>query len=412
MKRKLLSYAIVSFLFLYCIIFSCFINAQQTNPPNLLKLFVYDCAGQPLNLVAISLDFKPIGVTDNQGYFIFENKGGILAISKPGFIAKLIQLPEYWKGEIKINLEYLKYEFKEDKNINYSRTIYLNNSPLINKSVLLINNYGNFKTYYTDKDGKISFNYKPNDKFFIFYIENEQNNLFFYFSQVKEDENGSNLFLNYAVSNGYYFDFDKELHPDFFILMSENLFLKLPIVLKTKPSSPYWINIGSNDYQFFTKFKQYIHFSFPADLIIKNYSDSNLQIPYLTYNFNVKEFKTINTKSLSSIFFDSIANVDDDKIFEKIYNIIDYHFINQDYFELNLKQNEFFQLSKISLYDYSGYLIIEGFLLNKITIPSIYFTKGYSLLIEMYSKINYDNLINNTNILSNDNYFGIVYKLR
>ncbi|MFN3411300.1 MAG: hypothetical protein ACK4YF_03975 [Exilispira sp.] len=407
--------------FLILLIFILFINvnAQQLNPPRIIKLIVFDSFGLPLSFVSISINFKPIGITNYNGEFSFENNGGILAVSKTGYITRLIQLPLFWQGELKINLFNSEYNINEKKKINYQRKVILNNFALINKKVMVTNNFDDFQTYNIDENGILSIYFEKNSKNILIYIEDRNNSLFIYICELKEDENDSLLSLNYNTFQTYNFDLRENIFPDFILLKSSNLSINIPIYKDLKIFNPYKIYLGSNDYLFFKKYKVFFKFLISIQnfnkMIKENFESKINQIenPEVLLSFNIKlDNEEVINDDYFKLLFNKSFEIKDYNIFNRLYELINYYFTNDNYFEITIMDNDKIKLVEFGLLDSNNYLIIKGFLQNNLKIPKIFFEKKYSLIFEIYPLINYEILMSGSNIISSESYFTIIYKIK
>lgn len=421
---KLILYQIIMMnkkFFLILLIFILFINvnAQQLNPPKIIKLIVLDSFGLPLSFASISINFKPIGITNYNGEFSFENNGGILAVSKSGYITRLIQLPLFWQGELKINLFNSEYNINEKKKINYQRKVILNNFALINKKVIVTNNFNDFQIYNIDENGILRIYFEKKSKNILIYIEDRFNSLYVYISELKEDENDSLLLLNYNVFQTYNFDLRENILPDFIVLKTSNFSVNIPVYKNLKILNPYKIYIGSNDYLFFIKYKVFFKFLISIQnfnkMIKENFEIKLNQIENLEVllSFNIKtDDEEVISDNYFKFLFNKSFEIKDSKIFNRLYELINYYFTNDNYFEITIMDNDKIKLVEFGLLDSNNYLIIKGFLQNNLKIPKIFFEKKYSLIFEIYPLINYEILMAGSNIISSESYFTIIYKIK
>lgn len=392
--------------------------AQQINPPKIIRIKVMDCLGLAIGNAAISIDFKALGVTKVNGEFSFENNGGILSISKIGYVTKIIQLPSYWKGDLNINLEKNEIRLNNEKP-NYTRKILLNNIPLINKNMILIENKSNYFYYMTDQNGLLNINYEKNSKVFLIYIEEKQNNIFIYFSELKEIENNSILILNYNINQEYYFDFENNITPNSILINGSNILLRFPFYIKTNVKTPYKIYLGSNDYDFFNKYEIFFEFTLSfikINQILKlnfiDVIDKQIQSIHISFCIKPKDLIGLNERDLADIFNQKVNHDFDNNFIKNLYSLFDYHFSSEKFFEFNINDNEYIKLVKLKVYDFTQNLIIEGFLYNNIKIPQVFFEKKYYLQVEMYPGIFYDNLISDSNILGKESILKVVFQLK
>lgn len=400
-------------LFIFLLPFSIF--AQQLNPPRLLNVKVLDPLGLPISFATLSIDFKVIGLTNQNGEFTFENKGGLLSISKVGYISKIIQIPNYWQGTLNINLSSIDYEnIYENKikdEINYKVTIYLNNSPLIKEKVIVLENSSMVKTYYTNENGELGLKFRKKSEIYLIYINNKQNNLYIYFSKLKESDNGSLIILNYNVYDYLMVNLKDNILADNIIIKNKYYYILIPIINNNfNLISPYRVYFGSNDYEFFNKYELFFNFLLPSSFYIKSIQNDIIKNTLISMIVNYKEAKII-TKDL----FENIINTN-----IKQFNIIDffndfndrckYNFNNEGFFELSYKKGNI-DLIKLRLYDINKNLILESYFSTYVKIPNIFFEKEYSLIVEFYPNLFYDNLLVCEVLLSKNSYYGLIVKL-
>ncbi len=418
MRRREIFLKIFIFLILILSLNIFNLYAQQINPPKIIRIKVMDCLGLPIGNAAISIDFKILGVTKVNGEFSFENNGGILSISKPGYVTKIVQLPSYWNGDLKINLEKNEIRFNNEKS-NYTRKVLLNNIPLINKNMILIENDSNYFYYMTDQSGLLNISYEKNSKVFLLYIEEKQNNIFIYFSELKEIENNSVLILNYNINQEYYLNFNNSITPNSVIITDSNILLRFPFYLKTNIKTPYRIYFGSNDYDFFNKYEIFFEFTlniFNINQILNlNFIytvDNQIQSTHISFCIKPKNLIGLSEKDLVDILNQKVSHDFDNNFIKNLYSLFEYHFSSEKFFEFNINNNEYIKLVKLKVYDFTQNLIIEGFLYNNIKIPQVFFEKKYYLQIEMYPGIFYDTLISNLNILGKESILKMVFELK
>jgi len=426
MKKKLifLSFFILIIFFILTFLLSIsnpfLLKAQQINPPKLLKIIVTNGCGDPIHQAAISIDFKPIGLTNFNGEFCFENNGGTLAISKPGYTIKLMELPIYWQGDIKITL-FKSEEYQIDSKVNnYKRKIYLNGAPLINQKVLIVNNDSYYSFTNTDSEGFLNIFFEKKSKNYLFYIQEKQNSIYLFFSKLKEEDNDSILVLDYNVVKTYHIDIKNKIIADEIILKSKNQFLKIPIYLKTKVLSPYKIYVGSNEYEFFENYEIFLHFYLNitdlakiTNVSINNFIGNNVSLKdtLLSYMIKLDSKNEISDLDFKNIFEKKINISIKNSLIEKIFLLLRFYFVNNDYLEFWIEDNDMINLSKLKIYDNNSKLLLQAYLFNNLKIPKLYFEKEFSIIVEMYPNVFYDNLINDTNLLSNDSYFGFEFKI-
>ncbi len=426
MNKKLLflSFLVLTIFFILFLLFfssnAFTLKAQQINPPKLLKVSVTDCFGLPINQATISVNFKPIGLTNISGEFCFENNGGTLAISKPGYIIKMMQIPIYWQGDIDITLFKVE-DYKIDSKVNnYKRKIYLNGAPLINHKILIVDNYSNYSFINTDSEGYLKIFFEKNSKIYLFYIEERQNSIYLFFSRLNQEDNDSILVLDYNVVKTYQMDIENKILADEVILKNKNLFLRIPIYLKPKVLSPYKIYIGSNEYDFFENFDLFLHFYLNLQDFVKisninpdNFMKNNtsLKNTLLSYMIRLNSKNEISNLDFKNIFEQKLNFYNVNSLIEKIFLLQQFYFVNNEYLEFSIEENDIINMSRIKIFDNNLKLVLQGYLYNNLKIPKIYFEKKFSIVIEMYPNIYYDNLINDTNLLSNDSYFAFEFKI-
>lgn len=396
------------------------LNAQQINPPKLLKTIVTDCSGLPIDLATISIDFKPMGLTNAKGEFCFENNGGIIAISKPGFITKIMQLPSYWQGDINITLYKTYDSISQSKTSNYSRKLILESTELTNKKVLIFDNYLNYNLVETDSNGTFNIYFKEKSKLYLFYIEQKQNSLYLFFSELKEKEDDSILILDYNVYNSYKINLESSVLPYEIILKGKNSFYKVPYYKESKILSPYTLFIGSNDYSFFENYDIFFLFSlnFSNYMKITKYNFNKIEKDYfsiksLIFNFYVKPDRKnqISNSDFSQIINQSIDFDKEDNFLNQLLNLIDFHVVNNEYIQFNLNGKDIIKLAKISVFENNSKLVLESYFYDFLRLPILFFEKKYSVYIEIFPNLFYDNIINDINILSKNSYFGLKFKI-
>lgn len=414
-------------LFIIILIFFIFhlniLKAQQLNPPKLLKIIVKDSLGKPLNLSTISINFKPIGVTDIKGEFVFENTGGILAISKPDYITKVMQLPAYWQGEIKVNLN--KSVFKEpdnnnkDEEIEYIRKILIKKTPLMNQKVLIFNNKNNYSLFYTDDNGDLKIKVDKDSKNYLLYIIQELNSVFIYFSYLDEKENNSVLILDYGISSKYTFNLFNDILPDTIIFQGKDSYFNLPFYQKLKIKSPYTVYINSNDYNFKENFDIYFQFNLNFKYFSKIYDDlfdlksfAQYEKAILSIKLKIDQERKIETDDFIDLIESRLGENKDKFIFQNIFNSMNFYFDKNEFLILKIENKDFLSISNLRIYDKKGFLIFDCLLSDSLILPAIYFNDKYTINWEYYFDSFYDNLINNTNILGKDSYFSIIFNIK
>jgi hypothetical protein len=215
-------------------------------------------------------------------------------------------------------------------------------------------------------------------------------------------------------------DIENKILADEVILKNKNLFLRIPIYLKPKVLSPYKIYIGSNEYDFFENFDLFLHFYLNLQDFVKisninpdNFMKNNtsLKNTLLSYMIRLNSKNEISNLDFKNIFEQKLNFYNVNSLIEKIFLLQQFYFVNNEYLEFSIEENDIINMSRIKIFDNNLKLVLQGYLYNNLKIPKIYFEKKFSIVIEMYPNIYYDNLINDTNLLSNDSYFAFEFKI-